>query len=156
MKDLTFFKKYSLTQISAFLVYFAVGLLAVSDTGFQLLILTTIGPFSRSFRLTALTLLLGKILLTRYSKKEFLILAPVAALSLYNYSVSGNIYCVYNILLIACLKDVDFSLLFKTLFWSTFVSVFLMGILSYLGISSVVSITDDFGRDVIETRYCFG
>ena len=156
MKERLLLKKYSLTKCSAILVYIAIVLLALSDTGFQLLILTNIGPYSRSLRLTALTLLLVKILLTRYSKKEFFILAPIAALSLYNYSVSGNIYCIYNILLIACLKDVDFSLLFKTLFWSTFASVILMGILSYLGISSVVSITDDFGRDVIETRYCFG
>ncbi len=146
----------SIQKISAAALYLGLALLSISDSGIQLLILHTIGPGSRTLRLIAMWLLFLKVLLTRYTKKEFFILAPLAVLALYNYSVSGNIYCVYTILVIAALKNVNFSTLFKTLFYSTMTTVIFVGVLSYLGIGSPIQITQDFGRNIIETRYCFG
>lgn len=145
------FKKYR-----ALLVYIGIALLAISDSGIQLLILHVIGPGSRTLRLAAMWLLFAKVILTRYSKKEFLILAPLTVLALYNYTRSGNIYCVYAILVIASLKDIDYSKLFKVLFYSTLSTVVFVGILSFFGIGSPTQITQDFGRGVVETRYCFG
>ena len=149
-------KQFSIKKFSIILVYIAITLLAISDSGIQLLILMEIGPGSRTFRLIAMWLLLAKVLLTRYTKKEFFILAPITILALYNYSVSGNIYCVYTILVIACMKDVDYSVLFKTLFYSTLSAVIFVGILSFWEIGSPTQITQDFGRGLVETRYCFG
>lgn len=146
----------SFKKISAFLVYIGIALLAISDSGIQLLILHVVGPGSRTLRLIAMWLLFAKVLLTRYSKKEFFLLVPVTLLALYNYTVSGNIYCVYTILVIACLKDIDFSVLFKVLFYSTLCSVIFVGILSFFNIGSPTQITQDFGRGIVETRYCFG
>lgn len=143
-------------KISLCLFYTAIALLAISDSGIQLLILTTIGPGSRALRLTAMWLLLIKVLMTRYSKKEFLILAPVTLLALYNYHVSGNIYGVYTILVIAASKDIDYSTLFKTLFYSTLSAMIFVGILSFGGIGSPTKLVEDFGRGLVETRYCFG
>ena len=97
-------------------------------------------------------LFFAKILLTRYSKKEFLILAPISILALYNYTVSGNIYCVYTILVIACLKDIHYSTLFKVLFYSTLSAVVFVGVMSLLGIGSPVALTENFGREIVETR----
>lgn len=148
--------KFSLKQLSIFLVYLGVSLIAISDSGIQLLILMTIGPGSRTIRLVGMWLLFIKILLTRYTKKEFFILAPITILALYNYTVSGNIYCVYTILVIACMKDVDYSTLFKVLFYSTLASVVFVGILSFFNIGSPTQLTQDFGRGLVETRYCFG
>ena len=148
--------KFSLKQLSIFLVYLGVSLIAISDSGIQLLILMTIGPGSRTIRLIGMWLLFIKILLTRYTKKEFFLLAPIAILALYNYTVSGNIYCVYTILVIACMKDVDYAALFKVLFYSTLGSVIFVGILSYFNIGSPTQLTQDFGRGLVETRYCFG
>ena len=148
--------KFSLKQLSIFLVYLGVSLIAISDSGIQLLILMTIGPGSRTIRLIGMWLLFIKILLTRYTKKEFFILAPVTILALYNYTVSGNIYCVYTILVIACMKDVDYAALFKVLFYSTLGSVIFVGILSFFNIGSPTQLTQDFGRGLVETRYCFG
>ena len=150
------FKKISLKEFSNFLVYFGIALLAISDSGIQLLILMEIGPGSRTLRLIAMWLLFAKILLTQYSKKEFFILTPVAILALYNYHLSGNIYCVYTILVIAALKDVDYSILFRTLFYSTLITILLIGILSFWEIGSPIRLIQDFGRGMIETRYCFG
>lgn len=146
----------TIKKLSALLVYLGIALLAISDSGIQLLILFVIGPGSRTLRLIAMWLLFTKIVLTRYTKKEFCILAPIAILALYNYTVSGNIYCVYTILVIACLKDIDYSLLFKVLFYSTLSAVVFVGILSFFNIGSPVSITENFGREIVETRYCPG
>lgn len=146
----------SFKKFRTLLVYAGIALLAISDSGIQLLILHVIGPGSRTLRLIAMWLLFSKILLTRYSKKEFLVLAPVTILALYNYSLSGNIYCVYTILVIACLKDIDLSTLFKVLFYSTLCSVIFVGILSFFNIGSPTQITQNFGRGIVETRYCFG
>ena len=147
---------YSLQQISNLLLYLGLSLLTISDSGIQLLILTTIGPNSRILRLIALWLLLVKILLTKYSKKEFFILAPIAGLAFYNYHVSGNIYCVYAIAVIASMKDVYYETIFKILFYSTLGTIIFMTILSLLGIGSPIQLTQDFGRGIVETRYCFG
>lgn len=149
-------EKFSLKNISLFLFYIAIALLALSDSGIQLLILMKIGPGSRTLRLIAMWLLFGKVLLTRYSKKEFFILAPISVLALYNYYLSGNIFCVYTILVIAASKDIDYAILFKTLFYSTLSAVVFVGILSFWEIGSPTHLTEDFGRQVIETRYCFG
>lgn len=146
----------SLKKISALLVYIGIALLAISDSGIQLLILHVIGPGSRTLRLIAMWLLFTKVVLTRYTKKEFFILAPITILALYNYTVSGNIYCVYTILVIACLKDIDYATLFKVLFYSTLSAVVFVGILSFFNIGSPTQLTQNFGRGVVETRYCFG
>lgn len=148
--------KFSLKQLSVMLVYLGIALIAISDSGIQLLILMTIGPGSRTIRLIGMWLLFIKILLTKYTKKEFFLLAPIALLTIYNYTISGNIYCVYTILVIACMKDVNYSVLFKVLFYSTLSSVIFVGILSFLGIGSPTQLTQDFGRGLVETRYCFG
>lgn len=147
---------FSIKKFSYLLAYLGIALLAISDSGIQLFILFVIGPGSRTLRLIAMWLLFAKVLLTRYTKKEFLILAPVIILALYNYSVAGNIFCVYTILVIASLKDIDYEILFKVLFYSTLTAVTIVGILSLFEIGSPTQLTQDFGRGLIETRYCFG
>lgn len=149
-------KNLSIKNISLVLFYIAIALLAISDSGIQLLILMEIGPGSRTLRLIAMWLLFGKVLLTRYTKKEFFILAPITLLAMYNYTISGNIFCIYTILVIAASKDIDYAILFKTLFYSTLSAVVFVGILSFWEIGSPTHLTEDFGRQVIETRYCFG
>lgn len=141
---------------SCLLIYISAALLAVSDTGIQLLILNTIGPHSRILRQAAFCLCIIKVLGTRYRKKEFLIIAPIMALSVYNYTFCGNDYIIWNILIIAAMKDIDFSVLFKTLFFSTFSTLLLIGVLSFLGVGGAFSLTMDYGRGGVETRYCFG
>lgn len=143
-------------KISLLLFYLAIALLAISDSGIQLLILMEIGPGSRTLRLIALWLLLAKVLLTRYTKKEFLLLVPTTALALYNYTISGNTFCVYTILIIAASKYIDYAVLFKTLFYSTLSAIIFVGILSFWEIGSPTKLVENFGRGMIETRYCFG
>ena len=155
MKQLSI-NSHSLKNLSVILVYIAIALLAISDSGIQLLILMEIGPGSRTLRLIAMWLLFSKVLFTRYTKKEFFILIPIAVLALYNYTVSGNTFCVYTILVIASAKDIDYSTLFKTLFYSTLFAIIFVGVLSFFDIGSPTKLVEDFGRGLVETRYCFG
>lgn len=146
----------SVKRFSTILVYIGIALLAISDSGIQLLILHVIGPGSRTIRLAAMWLLFAGVVLTRYTKREFLILAPLTVLALYNYTRSGNIYCVHAVLVIASMKNIDYSVFFKVLFYSTLSAVAAVGILSFFNIGSPTQLTQDFGRGVVETRYCFG
>ena len=133
-------------SLSAILLYIAIALLAISDSGIQLLILIEIGPGSRTLRLIALWLLFLKVLFTRYTKKEFFILAPLSVLAMYNYHISGNIFCIYTILLIAASKDIDYSILFKTLFYSTLATIVTLGILSFWNIGSPTKLVEERGH----------
>lgn len=144
-------KKYS-----PLLLYVGVMLLAISDTGVQMLILNTVGFQSRLLRKIAISLIFVKILGTRYTKKEFFILFPIAALSLYNYTICANNYCIWNILMIAALKDIHYKQLFKVLFYSSFFAMLFVGLLSFAGIGGPLFLSEAFGRGKIETRYCFG
>lgn len=151
MKNLSFFRK-----IPIFLLYIAIALLAFSDSGIQTFILVEVGPGSRALRLIAFWLLLFKIALTKYTKKEFFVLMPFSILAMYNYHISGDIIGIYTILVIASLKNIDYSVFFKILFFSTLSSVIILGILSCCNIGSPTHLTQDFGRGLVETRYCFG
>lgn len=115
-----------------------------------------VGTHTSIFRKIGMALLFIKMAGTRYTKKEFFIVLPLLLLSLYNYEICGTSYCIYNILFIACMKDIDYPTLFKVLFFATFGTLMLLGILSIFGIGSPVSMTQEFGRGGIETRYCFG
>lgn len=150
------FTQDSVRRLSAVLAYLGIALLAISDSGIQLLILHVIGPGSRTLRLAAMWLLFGSVILTRYRKKEFLILSSLAILALYNYTRSGNIYCVHAVLVMASMKNIDYSVFFKVLFYSTLSAVAAVGVLSFFHIGSPTQLTQDFGRGVVETRYCFG
>lgn len=149
-------KETSWKNFSLLFVYIAAALLSVSDTGFQLLLMKYVGSNSSILQKIALVLLFLKLIGTRYSKKEFFIILPLMALSLYNYRLCGNMYCFYNVLFVACMKDIDYTHLFRVLFFSTFSALLTIGLLSFADIGGVVSMTQDFGRGGIETRYCFG
>lgn len=138
------------------LVYLAIALLVISDSGMQIFILTTYGPFSRTLRIIAFLLLSVKLLCTRYNKREFLLFFPFIVLSFYNYKISGNIECLYNTLIVISLKNVDLTKVFKIAFFSCISILLFLGILSSFGIGGELFITENFGRGSIETRYCFG
>lgn len=147
---------HSWKKYAPILVYVAVMLLAISDTGIQMLILNTAGFHSRTLRKIAFCLLFAKVLGTRYTKKEFFIIFPIAILSLYNYTICGNNYCLWNILMISSMKDIEETIFFKTLFFSSLSAMIFVGLLSALNIGGSISLIENFGRGTIETRYCFG
>lgn len=137
-------------------VLFAVACLTISYFGGYYLIITTIGAHSRLLDKIAFTLLLCKVIGTRYDKREFLILFALACLAILNYRASGNTDTIMNVLMIASLKNVDLKKVFRVSLVALIFSVVLVGICSFLGYGGPVEITQDYGREGVETRYCFG
>lgn len=146
-------------RLLSWLTYIGMALLLISDHGVQVFLLVFCGNFgisSRILRMTAFCLLFTKVLGTRYTKKEYLLLMGTFFISFYSYTKSNNLYGIYNVLVIASLKDIDFTKFFQMAFWTVFLTILCLGILSFLGIGYDLSMTQDFGRGSIETRYCFG
>ena len=150
-------------RIQEAMVLFAVACLTISYFGGYYLIITTIGHHSRLLREMAVVLLFLKVLTTRYSKKEFAVVAGLLLLAFLNYRASGNTRALYNFLMLCALKDVDLKKLFKVALASVVFIVALMGILALTGVTGIVSVTEDFGRanitsefSEVETRYYMG
>ena len=59
------------------------------------------------------------------------------------------------VFVVSC-KDVDLKKMLRVILGVTFVGSVILFILSALGIFGVFSLTTDFGRERVETRYCFG
>lgn len=141
---------------SCLLVYTALALLAISDTGYFFFMIDYVGTHVFLLKHLCAALLSIKIIGTRYTKKEFFLLSAVMIPAIFNYSICRDDTLIYSILVIAALKEVDLSTVFKTLFFATFSAILFFGILSCLGIAGGVALTEDFGRGSIETRYYWG
>lgn len=135
----------------------AVMCLTISYFGGYYLIITTIGHHSRLLDKIAFGLLLCKVVLTRYEKREFFIVLSLGGLAIVNYMASGNTDAIMNVLMLSSLKNVDLKKVFKVSLFSLIFIVSLVGILSVAGIAGDVSMTEYFRKMVgIETRFCFG
>lgn len=141
---------------SCLLVYTALALLAISDTGYFFYMIDYVGAHVFLLKNLCAVLLSIKIIGTRYTKKEFFLLAAVMIPAICNYNVCRDDTLIYSVLVIAALKDTDLSTVFKILFFTTFATILVLGILSCSGIAGGVSLTEDFGRGSIETRYYWG
>lgn len=113
------------------------------------------------FRLTFLLFCI-KIITTKYSKKEILLVAVLGAVAVASYFVNTRDEAVRAVALVAACKDMDLRRILKTVLGVTFAGSVILFVLSVTGIYGALSVTADFGRgptpqDIrIETRYCFG
>lgn len=149
-------KKIDYRRILEALVLFAVACLTISYFGGYYLIITTIGAHSRLLDKIAFTLLLCKVVCTRYNKREFLILFALVCLAILNYRASRNTDTILNVLMLSSLKNVDLKKVFRVSLAALIFSVILVGICSFMGYGGPLEITQDYGRSGLETRYCFG
>lgn len=113
-------------------------------------------PFEgQVFRLTFLIFLI-KVCLTEYDLREYILIALMTILGLLSWRLSGRNEVLRIIVFIAACKDVDMKKALKVLFWMTLSGVALLMILAITGVVGSVSITQDFGRSRMETRYVLG
>ena len=134
----------------------AIAFLTFSYFGGYYLIISTIGKYSKLLERTAYVICICKVLGTRYRKKEFFLLLGMGLLAIVTYRISGNKSMIYNVLVITGLKNVDFNKMLKVSMFSLLFTIVLVGICSVLGYGGPVEITQMYGREGIETRYCFG
>ena len=107
------------------------------------------------FRLTFL-LFLAKVCLTKYSLREYGIIAFFLVIGAVSYFVTGRNEIVRVVMFMAACKDVDIRKCLKLVFWMTLTGCLILILLSLFGILGTLSLTQDYGRGSIETRYVLG
>lgn len=107
------------------------------------------------FRLTFL-LFLAKVCLTKYSFKEYCILFFFLMIGAVSYFVTGRNEIIRVVMFLAACKSIDMRKCLKLVFWMTLMGCLILILLSLFGILGKLSLTMDYGRGSIETRYVLG
>lgn len=109
----------------------------------------------RIFRITFL-LFTVKAVLTKYSFREYVVTALFLVLGAISYFVTERNEIVRFVMFIVACKNIDMKKCLKLVFWMTLSGCILIMLLSITGILGTVSLTQDYGRGGVETRYTFG
>lgn len=109
----------------------------------------------RLFQITFL-LFTVKTALTKYSPKEYLIILLFLLLGAVSYFVTGRNEIVRVVMFIAACKNIDMQKCLKLVFYMTLAGCVIIMLLSLTGIYGAVSLTQDYGRGSVETRYTLG
>lgn len=107
------------------------------------------------FRVTFL-LAAVKVLLTKYTKKEWIALIAFGLLGLVSYKITGRNEILRIVVFIAACKNVDMRRILKLVFYTTLSGCMILVLLSVSGIYGGVALVADFGRGYVQTRYCLG
>ena len=91
-------------------------------------------PFRGRLMQLAFVLCCLKILMTRYEKVEWILIAFVGALSIASYICTKEKYVVYVAVLIIAARNVDIRFILSVIFGSVLVSLVLVILLSLIGI----------------------
>lgn len=97
-----------------------------------------------------------KILLTKYSRKEWLFLIPIGVLTCIPVLTIHETGILQIFLMITASKDINREKALKFYFYLCLTAMLLMAILSGIGILDNFIQIRDFDRGGVETRYCFG
>ena len=109
----------------------------------------------RLFQFTFL-LFLVKACLTKYSWKEYLAIALFLVLGSISYLVTERNEIVRIVMFIAACKDIDMKKCLKLVFYMTLIGCVAIILLALVGVGGAVSLTQDYGRGSVETRYTLG
>lgn len=111
------------------------------------------------FRLTFLLFCI-KILSTKYSGKEWIVIAIVGILVSVSYLINDKDEVVRAAVFVISCKNIDVKKIMKLVLGVTFASSVLLFVLAAGGIFGAMTMTANFGRGpfpgIVETRYCFG
>lgn len=109
----------------------------------------------RLFQLTFLLFLI-KLCLTKYTRKEYAVIVLGLALGAVSYFATGRNELVRFVTFIVSCKGIDMQQCLKRVFFLTLTGCIGIILLSITGIYGAVSLTQDYGRGMTETRYTFG
>ncbi|MGN0334350.1 MAG: hypothetical protein ACI4DV_01630 [Lachnospiraceae bacterium] len=143
-------------QLMEILMLTAVACLTISFFGGYYLIITTVGHHSRLLTQIAIVFLSCKVIGTRYSLKEFGVILVLLALGIKTWQMTGKNTILLNVLVISAMKNMDPGKVFRVSLFSLIFIVALVGLLAVLQITGPVELTKYYGREIVETRYCFG
>lgn len=113
-------------------------------------------PFEgRIFQITFL--LFGvKVLFTRYSAKEWLVIILFTGLGAVSYYTTGRNEIIRLVMFFTACKGIDMKVCLKLVFYLTLIGCTIIVLFSLIGIYGNVSLTQDYGRGSVETRYTLG
>lgn len=107
------------------------------------------------FRIT-FALAVGKILLTRYSLKEWIWIAVFGLLGIASYYATGRNEIIRIAAFVCACKNIELGKLMSFVFYTTLAGCLVLMVMSITGIYGNPAIYTDFGRGMKETRYCLG
>lgn len=109
----------------------------------------------RIFQVTFLLFLI-KTCLTKYTPREYITIFLFVILGAVSYFVTGRNEVVRLVVFAAACKNVDMKKCLKLVFYLTLAGCVLIILLSLTGIYGAMSLTQDYGRGGVETRYTLG
>ena len=110
---------------------------------------------SQLFRITFL--LFGiKIITTKYSMKEWSCILIVGLLAACSYFINEKDEAVRAVVFVASCKNISLKKNIRVIFYVTMIGCMVLILLSVTGIFGAISVTTDYGRSGIETRYTLG
>lgn len=107
------------------------------------------------FRITFL-LAACKVLLTRYSLKEWLVMFVCGIFGFISYKATGRNEILRIVVFLAACKDTDMRKVLKYVFYTTVAGCGILVFLSVTGIYGKLALEADFGRGYTQVRYCLG
>ncbi len=109
----------------------------------------------RMFQITFLLFFI-KVCLSKYSRKEYLLILMFLILGAVSYFVTGRNEIVRIVMFIAACKDINMQNCLKLVFYLTLLGCALIIALSVFGIGGGMFLVQEYGRGEIETRYTLG
>ena len=109
----------------------------------------------RLFQITFLLFGL-KVLFTKYSYKEWALIFFMGIVGVLSYFATDRNEVLRVVMFVATSKNISQRKACKLSFYTILVGVTGLILLSMMGILGTVAITQDYGRGMIETRYCLG
>ncbi len=110
---------------------------------------------SQFFRLT-FVLFCIKAATTKYSAKEWGCILLFGVVAVTSYFVNHRDEAVRAAVFVIACKDVDLRKMLRVILAVTLAGGVVLFLLSAAGVFGVFALTTDFGRERVETRYCFG
>lgn len=109
----------------------------------------------RLFQITFLLFLI-KVCLTKHIKREYMVIALCLMLGAVSYLVTGRNEIIRFVMFIAACKNIDMRQCLKRVFWLTLSGCLVIMLLAVTGIYGAVSLTQNYGHGMVETRYTLG
>ena len=117
---------------------------------------TFLNPYEgKLFRLTFL-LFGAAMLLTHYTRKEWLTILAFGVLGAVSYFITGRNELVRIVVFIAACKEMNMKQVMKTLFWTTLFGCLVIAGASVLGVFGDMTVTQVYETNGMDTRYTFG
>ena len=97
-----------------------------------------------------------KILTTKYTKKEWIIIVLFGLLGAASYLTCGDEYFIRAIVMVVAAKEIDIYNIAKTILFATLAGTTVIVVLSLTGTLGTVVDIRNYGRGMEEARWCLG